>query len=81
MNDGIYYIPAPAGNGSSVRFRSFATGQDREISSISQPTFQGTARTNYFFTVTIIFMRGWMEHRTSMTPSFGNMMVDFWPGA
>ena len=40
MDDGIYYIPAPAANGSSVRFHSF-TGEDREISSISQPTFQG----------------------------------------
>lgn len=41
VDDGIYYIPAPAAKGSSVRFRSFATGQDKEISSISQPTYQG----------------------------------------
>jgi hypothetical protein len=41
MDDGIYYIPAPGAKGSSVRFRSFATGEDKEISSISQPTFQG----------------------------------------
>ncbi len=39
-DDGIYYIPAPAANGSSVRFHSFA-GEDKEISSISQPTLQG----------------------------------------
>jgi Tol biopolymer transport system component/DNA-binding winged helix-turn-helix (wHTH) protein len=41
MDDGIYYIPAPAANGGSVRFHSFATGEDKEVSSIGQPTFQG----------------------------------------
>jgi Tol biopolymer transport system component len=41
VDDGIYYIPAPAANGSCVRFHSFVTGQDQKISSISQPTFQG----------------------------------------
>ncbi len=41
MDDGIFYIPAPGAKGSSVRFRSFATGEDKEISPIGQPTFQG----------------------------------------
>ncbi len=39
--DGIYYIPAPTANGSSVRFHSVATGKDNEISSFSQPTYNG----------------------------------------
>ena len=37
-DDGIYYIPETAADGStSVRFRSFATGQDTEIAAIKNP--------------------------------------------
>jgi hypothetical protein len=35
MNDGIYYMPVPAADGSTtVRFRSFAKSQDQEIARV-----------------------------------------------
>ncbi len=43
VDDGIYYMPAPAPDGStSVRFHSFATGKDEEIAPINKP-YQGLA--------------------------------------